>query len=907
MSRSVRAVVAALALAVLWRPPAVAAGGPTPIAAWSIEDFVTAEEATDWAVADNGRLAVWIRRSVAKVDGEDDTIGEVWMSDLRAGTSRALTRALAHVAALALSPDGRHVAFATDRPLPPDVEPPEDETVELQLWVMPLDGGEAWPLAVLDREVGPFAWIDDSTLLVAAAESPSSWELERRERRDTAIVVEDAEREPPVRLFTVDLAGKVRRLTSNHDWISDLVPSPDGKKAIVNATRSLSYPFDQTVAPRLFLLDLESGEETELDSGGPLLPTRVRWSEDSTAFYFVNPFTRHPRFRTAFVLDLYRHDLATHATTPVDLDWERGLGDEEGTLYAPAGDGVLVLLAEGVTQRAARIVRTRQGWSRLDLEGEHVRHLDDWAVSRDGHTVVYRTSTATTPPDWYGARLDGNRLVAPRLLTELNPGFADKPTGEVEVIRFPGALGEEVEGLLHYPLDWRGDGADGRRPLVLDVHGGPAGNDFDRWDQGIASPSLLWRQRGAFVLQVNYHGSSGYGLDWVESIRERYYELEIPDLQAGIARLVDAGQVDPAKMAIVGWSNGGILGVELIVQDPRFRAASIGAADVEWFSDWANVEFGKSFDEYYFGGAPWEKPEIYQTKSPFFRLDRVRTPTLVHTGSEDRNVPPHQSWSLFRALQQLGKAETRLVVYPGEPHALKQVAHRRRKLEEDVAWLERHLFGSPPVVAAVPAGSPLGALLARAGAAHHGSRLGIDHDGLLIPETASYADLEVGRFEVTRAQLAAQTGETVTPGHEELPAVVSFAQAVAYVDWLRERTGRPFRLPRLDEASLLAEEAGRDGNTLDAWLGVAANPEDAARAAAAAAQAGVTLLREVGSFPGDGEPAVFDLDGNVAEWAVDEAGAGASMGLSADRPADPRGTQPAAPEYVGFRVVVDGE
>ena len=107
---------------------------------------------------------------------------------------------------------------------------------------------------------------------------------------------------------------------------------------------------------------------------------------------------------------------------------------------------------------------------------------------------------------------------------------------------------------------------------------------------------------------------------------------------------------------------------------------------MEWISDWANVDFGASFDNYYFGASPLEDPELYIRKSPFFRLGEVTTPTIIYTGTEDRNVPPHQSWSLFRALQQLEKAPARLVLFPGEPHGLRKIAHQRRKVEEDMAW-----------------------------------------------------------------------------------------------------------------------------------------------------------------------------------------------------------------------------
>ncbi len=110
------------------------------------------------------------------------------------------------------------------------------------------------------------------------------------------------------------------------------------------------------------------------------------------------------------------------------------------------------------------------GWQRRDLEGTHSRNLDAWLLAHNGKTLLYKTSSATRPPQWFAARLDGTRITDERQLTDLNPSFANKPTGKVEVVRWTGALDEEVEGLLHYPLDWR-EGE--KRPLILDIHGGP--------------------------------------------------------------------------------------------------------------------------------------------------------------------------------------------------------------------------------------------------------------------------------------------------------------------------------------------------------------------------------------------------------------------------------------------------
>jgi len=188
-------------------------------------------------------------------------------------------------------------------------------------------------------------------------------------------------------------------------------------------------------------------------------------------------------------------------------------------------------------------------------------------------------------------------------------------------------------------------------------------------------------------------------------------------------------------------------------------------------------------------------------------------------------------------------------------------------------------------------------------------------NGVLAPEVVKRGDLEVGRFEVTRAQFRAfDASFDVPPGTGNGPATgITFARAQAYVAWLAERTGTAYRLPTASEAEAMAGSAsasggggGQGGNTLEHWVGYAPNPEDAAALASSIDRLGPgALLWEVGSGSGGGEPAVFDLDGNAAEWAVGADGAGVLSGPSADRPgAALHRTADAGEAYRGMRVVV---
>ncbi|HVP91935.1 MAG TPA: prolyl oligopeptidase family serine peptidase [Terriglobales bacterium] len=911
MKRSRLAVVFIVLASVLAAAaPAAAVGeapkpAPAKLVPWTAEDILLAESASQWEISPDGKWAVWVKGRMDK--DKNGRVSNLFLTNLETKKEIQLTRGTEMNGQPRWSPDGGTVAFTSSRSLPK----PNPDAARSQLWLMGLPGGEPYPVTESARGVQAYRWVDNDTLIFSAQEAPALYEQELKQKKDSSRVVDDVAHEPPVRLYRLSLKDKkVARLTDNTDFIQSWDVTPDGKHALTVHAQYLSFEWDQKILPKTFVYDLANGHRREILVGERIPPMGVESARDGSGFYFAAPYSTDPRFFTASILLVYFHDLASGRTLKVDLGWDKGLG---GGLRATP-DGFLATLADGTRFLPVRYVKTGLAWKRTDLDGEHAKNLLDFAVSDDAKTIVYAYSTASTPTQWYAAKLDGAKLANAAKLTDLNPGFKAKAPARTEIVLWKGALGEEVEGLLYYPKDYE----PGRRyPLFTAPHGGPAGADMDAWDESWAYAHQLICQRGAFILKPNYHGSSNYGLKFVESICcGHYYDYPVEDIQKGVDLLVAKGLVDPDRVGTFGWSNGSILSIELGVVDPdRYKVVCAGAGDVEWISDWANVDFGQSFDTYYFGKSPLEDPQLYVRLSPLYKLDRVKAPTIIFFGTEDRNVPTSQGWIHYRALYHLGKVPVKFILFPGEPHGLQEYAHQMRKLDEEMAWLDAHFFKT--LVAANEAfkrDSPLGQALRRKGIARVGAKYGVAAmaGGALLPEAVTRGALEVGRFEVTRAQYAAfDPAYPVAPGTENFPANgLPFEKAKAYSAWLAKLTGQAWRLPTEEEATALAEGAAGE-NTLDYWAGYALNPDDARRLEAKVRElgAGAPLLKEVGSFAGagqDDEALLFDLGGNVAEWAVAKDGSGKAAGGSADRPADAkaRAAQPSA-EYTGFRVVRD--
>jgi len=864
---------------------------------WKVSDLVEARKASDFELSPDGRHCVWVQ-SIPD-EKKDRTLAQIMLTRFQDGETIQLTRA-DHNHTPRWSQDGTHIAFLSTRKVPD-----KKEIGETQLWVFSLLGGEPWALTYTKSSIEDFRWTGKRRLLIAKQESPSQYLLKAKAAKDVSVVVDDQEHMRPIRLYSLSLDGATPdRITDNLDRIEGFFPLPDGSQIVSIHNRSVSYEYDQRIKPQLHLYrssaDSHLLSDQIIDLPPRVAPQRAVWNTKGDGFYLLGEYTSDPQYHMATVIRVYHYRLDQGRFEELDLGWDPGIfSGLEAT-----SDGFLTLLSNGTNPKLAFYEGPdRAGkWKRSWVEGEHQGHIFDFTYSSGSGVVAYEHSTASQPTQWVHAQYERNKLKGPQVFTKLNPDLNKKTRARTESIRWVGAQNDEVEGMLHYPHNYQ----EGKRyPLVVMIHGGPASADLDQWSDRWAYPYNLISQRGAFILRPNYHGSSEYGLEWVESIANgKYYELEVADIESGVDHLIEEGLVDPDKLGAVGWSNGAILTIALTIHTTRYKVASAGAGDVDWTSDWGNCAFGAAFDNYYLGGTPWEKPDVYRDKSPFFQLERVETPTLIFFGEKATSVPTQQGWMHFRALQQLGKTDVRFLLFPEQGHGLEKLTFQTRKIEEELAWLDRYLFGTyDPKNESLKTDSLLARALTRQKTGSVEGLIGRAQSGVLVPEMVAKDKLMVAKFEVTRAQFREFDANYAIPaGSENYPAGgVSYAQAQAYCKWISEKTGQTYRLPTRKE---LAKAFKPAGNTLDHWAGYAPNPEDAAQLRQLATQLPEdTLVRPVGSFkPLDEDTPIYDLGGNVAEWVGSgELAGGSAMTAESERVS----TQTVPEAFIGFRIVAE--
>jgi dipeptidyl aminopeptidase/acylaminoacyl peptidase len=275
-----------------------------------------------------------------------------------------------------------------------------------------------------------------------------------------------------------------------------------------------------------------------------------------------------------------------------------------------------------------------------------------------------------------GAKLERRSHVNDALLASLR-------LGEVAEVRYPSADGTEIEAFVVMPP---GASPARRLPGILLIHGGPQAQH----DSSFNFDAQLYAANGYVVMMPNPRGSTGYGQDFCLGIWQAWGERDYEDVMGAVDHAVEQGWVDPERLAVTGWSYGGMLTNHVITKTQRFKAAATGASAALYVVNFGHDQYQRWWTHEL--GMPWEVEarEIYERMSPFNRIANVVTPKLILGGAQDWNVPIINSEQLFLALKIRG-VPTELVVYPDEFHGIDTPSHMEDLSRRYLAWFDRYI------------------------------------------------------------------------------------------------------------------------------------------------------------------------------------------------------------------------
>jgi len=626
----------------------------------------------------------WVAYVVEGADLEKDApTSDVWMTSWDGGRQVRLTSNAAEDAHPRFSPDGRQLAFLSDR---------DNEDEITQVWLLDLAGGEPRLLTAIPGGVEEFDWSPDGRrlALIANDADPGAGRARDERGKNAPPIVVDRYlfkkdylgylSEQRARLVVFDIAtGKLDRLTSGPFDDAGPAFSPDGRHIAFVSKRG-GDP-DRHWNSDVFVIEPRAGAEPRALTSFPGSDADPEWEE---------PPVWSPDGRTLAYLRRAGDSILEQTYGGAELALVAAGGGEPRRLtrdldrhvrqprWSPDGKQLYFRLEDDRRELLARISAAGGPLERLSSGPQVVAGLD---VGRDGRIALV-VSRPHSPPEAFA--FEGGGL---RALSRQNAAWlATKELGAVTEADFTSADGTRVGAIVVRPPDF----APARRyPTIAWIHGGPVGQDAFNLDSGDSFIAQVLAARGYVVVRPNYRGSSGRGLAYSKAIAADWGRLEVADVLASVEGLVSEGVADPQHLGIGGWSYGAMTTNYTIASDGRFKAAVSIAGVSNMLASYGVDHYIQQYEHEL--GPPWKNLEVYLKVSyPFLHADRITTPTLFMCGQEDWNVPLINSEQMYQALKSLGR-ETRLVVYPGAHHGIDTPSYTRDLLERLTDWYDRHI------------------------------------------------------------------------------------------------------------------------------------------------------------------------------------------------------------------------
>ncbi len=572
----------------------------------------------------------------------------------------------------AFSPDGRYLGFLR-----------KGSGDKQQVWLLPLGGGEAFPATHAENGATSFRFSPDGRSVGYVMRDPETDEEEKRrkEKRDVELVDRDFKYGHLYLALAADRRdpdGEDRRLTEGDfhvtgwDWSSNdrIVFAHQDDPRINTSRRSGDLSVVHVFEERITLLHGGGGVESS---------PRVSPDGSTVAFRSTGDRPEPIGLGDVYVMPVAggeRVKLAgTRDRSPGILGWSR--------------DGSLVYVSEADRTSRRLFGLPADGGALVELTPGAGVYRNP-AVAARADVMAFTHETPDTPWDVFAADLGAgggpSSAFEPRRLTDLHADAPRPAMGETSVLTWTSGDGLEIEGLLTLPVGYR----KGQRvPLVLNVHGGPAGV-YSETFTGAPSIYMLqtFAEEGYAILRPNPRGSTGYGKDFRHANFMDWGFGDMDDLMAGVDVVIEQGIADPDLLFLMGWSYGGYMTSFAVTRTDRFVAASMGAGLPNLVSMVTTTDI-QDYLAGHMGGEFWEDYEVYEAHSAIYRIAEVTTPTQVIHGAEDLRVPFTQGQEFYRALDRLG-VPTEMIVYPRTPHGPREPKFLMDVTDRILTWFRQH-------------------------------------------------------------------------------------------------------------------------------------------------------------------------------------------------------------------------
>jgi dipeptidyl aminopeptidase/acylaminoacyl peptidase len=659
----------------------IASTGDAQTRGATAEDYLAFETASDPHMSPDGAAIVFV---VTTIDQKQNRrYSALWMvpSD---GSREPLRLSTAPQSSSSprWSPDGKAIAFLSARTAAGD---PTPDPPKPQVWLLPLAGGEPRRVSALFNGVTSFQWSPDGRRLVCVSRSGPSDSAKSpsdvRHYKHISYKFNDTGwfDDKHSHLWVVDVTtGVAKQITDGDGWDdSDPQWSPDGRRIAFVSDRT-GKALDGSRNTDVWTIDAAGGPLTKISTstepdGSP------RWSPDGKTIAFVGATEEraHPKIWIA------PSDGGTSRVAADDLDviptalrWAEG----GRALYFETG-------VRGATHLFRIDVAARRA-TQVTRGDRTVRSAD---ISDSSKRLVYLSNDPVHLDDLYSADLSGP---GEKQLTHLNAALWKQRTFvPVERVPFKAADGWDVDGFLMKPVGWE---SGKKYPLVLSIHGGPAGMYGFDWFHEFQ----VYAARGWAVFFTNPRGSTGYGEKFDRGVQMEWGGKAYTDIMNGLdAVLTRNPWIDGDRLGITGGSYGGYMTNWIISQTTRFKAAVTLRSISNFISDDGTRDgaYGHSDD---FGGDIFKTYDTYWNYSPLKYADRVKTPTLILHSDNDFRVPIEQGEQWFRALQHFG-VPSEIVFFPRENHNLTRTGEPKHLVESlnwQVYWFDRYLNGNAEAV-----------------------------------------------------------------------------------------------------------------------------------------------------------------------------------------------------------------